>query len=246
MTDPAGRDEGHHHDTSPDAVTDPSVVAGMWDERYSADDRIWSGEPNGALVAEAQVLSPGRVLDVGCGEGADAVWLALRGWDVTALDVSGVALQRAEAAAVAAGANVTWLHAGLLDAGVADSGFDLVSAQYPALARTPGRDAERALLATVAPGGTLLFVHHAQFGTQPAEGQGDNSEHTHAHAHTTGHGEGNAHGFRPQDFVGPADVAAVLGDDWQVEADELRPRNVQSGAGAGHTEDVVLRAKRLR
>ena len=56
---------------------------------------MWSGRPNGALVAEVAGLAPGRVLDVGCGEGADAIWLAGLDWDVTALDVSGVALDRA-------------------------------------------------------------------------------------------------------------------------------------------------------
>ena len=70
---------------------DPAVQA-RWDGRYADREQLWSGQPNGALVAEVAVLSPGRVLDVGCGEGADAVWLATAGWDVTALDVSGVAL----------------------------------------------------------------------------------------------------------------------------------------------------------
>ena len=66
-----------------------------WDARYAEADRVWSGNPNGALVAEVAGLLPGRALDVGCGEGADAVWLAGRGWDVTALDVSKIAIDRA-------------------------------------------------------------------------------------------------------------------------------------------------------
>jgi SAM-dependent methyltransferase len=71
-------------------VGDPAVRA-EWDDRYADRQQLWSGRPNGALVAEVAGLTPGRALDVGCGEGADAVWLARGGWDVTALEVSGVA-----------------------------------------------------------------------------------------------------------------------------------------------------------
>jgi SAM-dependent methyltransferase len=193
-----------------------------WDQRYADAERVWSGRPNGALVVEVESLPPGRALDVGCGEGADAVWLALRGWDVTALDVSRVALDRARTAAEQAGATVTWLHTGLLDAVVPTRSFDLVSAQYPALLRTPDNDAERALLTAVAPGGTLLVVHHADIDAEHAR----------------------ARGFDPADYVGPADVAALLDDGWQVEVDERRPRHVDSGAGAHHTHDLVLKARR--
>jgi SAM-dependent methyltransferase len=207
---------GHDHATAPAGDRD-------WDELYTAEEQVWSGDPNGALVAEAGGLAPGRALDVGCGEGADAVWLALRGWDVTAVDVSRVALDRAAAAAEEAGASVRWLHAGLLDVAVPDGGFDLVSAQYPALLRTPGADAERALLAAVAPGGTLLVVHHADVDPEHAR----------------------ARGFDPDDYVAPADVAALLGDGWLVEVDERRPRHVRGGRGAHHADDLVLRARRL-
>jgi SAM-dependent methyltransferase len=203
-----------------------SVSQQEWDERYSAAEQVWSGEPNGALVAQVADLPPGRVLDVGCGEGADAIWLAQRGWQVTALDVSQVALTRAAAAAERAGVAVTWVHAGLVEADLAPGGFDLVSAQYPALRKTPGHDAERALLAAVAPGGTLLVVHHADF-------------HDDAHADSAAHG-----GFDPADYVSPADVAAVLDGAWTVAVDERRPRHVSAGAGAGHTHDVVLHSTR--
>ena len=74
-----------------------------WDQRYAEMDKLWSGQPNGALVSEVNGLRPGRVLDVGCGEGADALWLAEQGWDVTALDVSKVALDRAAREADRAG-----------------------------------------------------------------------------------------------------------------------------------------------
>ncbi|MFJ3671453.1 class I SAM-dependent methyltransferase [Streptomyces sp. NPDC090106] len=203
---------------------DPAVQA-EWDDRYAVRQQLWSGDANGALVAEASELPPGRVLDVGCGEGADAIWLARRGWDVTALDVSGVALDRAAQHAQDAGATVHWVHAGLTDATLPEAGFDLVSAQYPALLRTPDVSAERALLAAVAPGGVLLLVHHAGIDTRQAL----------------------ENGFDPADYVWPSTVAELLDDDWRIEVDERRPRVApDGGAGAHHTDDLVLRARRLR
>ena len=203
-------------------VGDPAVQA-EWDQRYSDRERLWSGQPNGALVAEIAGLTPGRVLDVGCGEGADAVWLARGGWAVTALEVSGVALERAAGHARDAGVTVRWVHAGLAEAELPSGSFDLVSAQYPALLRTPDAAAERALLAAVAPGGVLLLVHHAGMETQsPDDGA-----------------------FDPADYVWPTMVAALLDDDWEVELNEQRPRVVpDGGAGAHHANDVVLRARR--
>ncbi len=203
---------------------DPAVRA-EWDKRYADRQQLWSGQPNGALVTEVASLTPGRVLDVGCGEGADAVWLARQGWDVTALEVSGVALERAAGHARDAGLTIRWVHGALEEAALPSASFDLVSAQYPALLRTPDAAAERALLAAVAPGGVLLLVHHAGMDAPRA----DNSE------------------FDPADYVWPSMVAALFDDDWKVEVDEQRPRTApDGGAGAHHTDDVVLRARRMR
>lgn len=107
---------------------------------------------------------------------------------------------------------------------MAAGSFDLVSAQYPALLLTPDHGAERALLSLVAPGGLLLVVHHSR--------EGDN------HARD--------HGFDPNDYVAPSDVAVLFNEDWQVELDETRARAVSGGTGAGHTTDVVFSARRLR
>ena len=210
--------------TGTDYVGDPAVRE-EWDRRYADRDQLWSGQPNGALVVEVADLAPGRVLDVGCGEGADAVWLAGRGWDVTGLEVSGLALERAAGHARDAGVAVRWVHAGLAEAALPPSSFDLVSAQYPALLRTADGAAERALLAAVAPGGVLLLVHHAGMDTQQVQDGG----------------------FDPADYVWPSMVVALLDDDWEVEVDEQRPRSAPpGGAGAHHTDDLVLRARRLR
>jgi SAM-dependent methyltransferase len=201
------------------------AVRAEWDERYAGDRQLWSGQPNGALVAEVSGLPPGRVLDVGCGEGADAVWLARRGWQVTGLDVSGVALQRAAGHAREAGVSISWVHAGLVEAALPPASFDLVSAQYPALLRQPDGAAERALLAAVAPGGVLLLVHHAGMEHRPVSDTG----------------------FDPADYVWPGMVAARLDQDWVVELHEQRPRVIpDGGAGAHHVDDMVLRARRVR
>ncbi|MCH5676974.1 class I SAM-dependent methyltransferase [Streptomyces gilvus] len=210
---------------SADAYLGDPAVRAEWDNRYADRQRLWSGRPNGALVAEVAGLTPGRVLDVGCGEGADAVWLARRGWDVTALEVSGVALRRAAGHARDAGLAVHWVHAALTDAMLPPASFDLVSAQYPALLRTPDAAAERALLGAVAPGGILLVVHHAGM-----ESQQDHDS-----------------GFDPADYVWPSMIVDLLDDDWEVETHEQRPRVVpDGGAGAHHTDDLVLRVRRLR
>ena len=127
-----------------------------------------------------------------------------------------------------AAVEVEWVHAGLVEARLPDATYDLVSAQYPALLLTQTCDAERALLAAVAPGGVLLVVHHA------AVEEGHDDEHD------------QSGGFDPAQYVMPADVLGVLDDDWQVEVNERRPRKVTAGAGAHHTHDDVLRARRLR
>ncbi|NDU76606.1 methyltransferase domain-containing protein [Actinomadura sp. DSM 109109] len=134
-----------------------------WDSRYSEHHHMWSGEPNAVLVQETTGLEPGTALDLGCGEGADAVWLARRGWRVTAVDISGVALERAAGHAADAGVadRVDWQRRDLA-VSFPEGTYDLVSAQFlHSPADTPREKVLRAAAAAVAPGGILLIVGHA-------------------------------------------------------------------------------------
>jgi len=141
----------------------PEVAEQFWDARYAGEHRIWSGNPNPVLVREAAQLKPGAALDLGCGEGADAVWLAQQGWQVTGVDISQVALDRAAEHASDAGVAdcIDWQRR---DLGVSfpTGSFDLVSAQFLHSYFDLPRDAIlRAAAAAVAPGGVLLVVGHA-------------------------------------------------------------------------------------
>jgi hypothetical protein len=126
--------------------------AQRWDERYGdAADRMWSGAVNGTLAVELEPTAPGRILDVGCGEGADAIWLAERGWEVTAVDISTLAIERARAAGADVGVTVDWQCADVLTTPPPPARYDVVTIQYPALLRDAGEAALRRLLAAVRP-----------------------------------------------------------------------------------------------
>ena len=150
------------HDHTPDLEV--MFTQEFWDDRYRSADRIWSGNANPHLVAGVTDLAPATALDVGSGEGADAIWLASRGWRVTGIDVSGVALGRAAERATEAGAEVaeriTWQQADVLTWDPAPLRFDLVSAQFMHLPRPALESLHRRLAAAVRPGGTLLIVGH--------------------------------------------------------------------------------------
>jgi SAM-dependent methyltransferase len=139
-------------------------VRDRWNERYATRPRIWSGVPNPVLVDEAEALAPGRALDVGCGEGGDALWLAERGWHALGVDVSDVAVDRAREEALSrrnlSGA-AEFQQADLRNWVPNEGTFDLVLAFF----MHPPPD-ERDLIfprlaAAVAPGGTLMLVGHA-------------------------------------------------------------------------------------
>jgi thioredoxin reductase/SAM-dependent methyltransferase len=206
----------------------PSGVETEWDGRYGGE-QVWSGNPNGTLVAEASALIPGTALDVGAGEGADALWLSANGWRVTASDVSSRALARVEHEARRRGLAVRTWHVNANSARpYGDERFDLVSLQYGSFARTPDGRGVRSLLDAVAPGGTLLVVAHDTAWAREAV---DPAEHTPM--------------FDPDAYVGVTEIVAALAADagWRIEVHEKRPR--PAGAVSGHhVEDVVLRAGR--
>ena len=137
-----------------------------WDERYAGSERVWSGRPNVVLQREVAELAPGRALDLGCGEGADAIWLAGLGWRVTAVDISGVALARAAAHAEAAGVadRIDWQRRDL-GASFPDGAYDLVSAQFlHSRGELPREEILRRAAAAVTPGGVLLIEGHLDYG----------------------------------------------------------------------------------
>jgi SAM-dependent methyltransferase len=201
-----------------------AAQASEWDARYNErDGAMWSGRPNGRLVAEVADLTPGRALDVGCGEGGDAIWLARRGWTVTAIDVSDVAVGRAREAAEHAGVAVDWVSGDVLRTPFPAGSFDLVSLQYPALPKAAGESAVRTLLDTVHPGGLLLAVYH--------DLDDEHREHM------------RSKGIDPADYVGDDDLGRLLGDDFTVELHAVEPR-IDPPPDTPHIGDVVLRARR--
>ncbi|MFD5114502.1 class I SAM-dependent methyltransferase [Streptomyces sp. NPDC058391] len=144
---------------------DTATEEQFWDSRYGESDRIWSGNPNTVLVREITGLEPGSALDLGCGEGADAIWLAQRGWRVTATDISGVALDRAARHAAAEGVadRIDWQRHDLGTSFPAGT-FALVSAQFlHSPGGMPREKILRAAASAVAPGGVLLVVGHAGY-----------------------------------------------------------------------------------
>jgi len=199
------------------------VHAHEWDERYGEKAALWSGRPNGRLVAEVADLSPGSALDVGCGEGADAIWLARNGWTVTAIDISQVALGRAQEAADAAGAKVEWICGDALQVVLPTGSFGLLSMQYPALPKAAGETAVHALLDTVRPGGLLLAVYHDL-----------DDEHRE---------QMKSRGVDPADYIDAHDLRQLLDDDFMIELDVVAPR-IDPPPDNPHIGDIVLRARR--
>jgi 2-polyprenyl-3-methyl-5-hydroxy-6-metoxy-1,4-benzoquinol methylase len=138
-----------------------SMDAAGWDARYGAGQQ-WSTEPN-AFFADAVTrlrLEPGRAVDLACGEGRNAVWLARNGWDVLAVDFSAVGIERGRAMAVEAGVDVDWAVADLADFDLGAGSFDLVAHVYLHWPTAPREPFLRRVAASVAPNGHLVLVGH--------------------------------------------------------------------------------------
>lgn len=216
---------GHAHGGHPGEVRHDRE---FWEDRYRSAPRVWSGRPNPQLVDEVGALPPGRALDVACGEGGDALWLAARGWAVTAVDLAQTALDRVAAAAADAGPEVagrvrtervdiaTW------DAG--DGAYDLVTTHFLHLPPDVRAVAFARMARAVAPGGTLLVVAHHASDLRTTIGRPD----------------------LPELFFDPEDVVAALDPaGWEVPVAEARPRTATDPDGREITiRDTVVRAVR--
>lgn len=207
-----------------EAARDAARRGSEWDERYGGhDDEMWSGKPNGTLITEASRLSTGRALDVGCGEGADSIWLAQQGWNTTGIDVSAVAVERARRAAARLEVDVEFSIVDAVSDPLEAASFELITLAYPALRKPEGRSAIRSIGAAVAEGGRLIVIGHVQ------------DERSLAHA--------RQHGFEPNDYISVDDVIDILRSGFDIEIDAERPRR-DAPADAHHTFDRVLVARR--
>lgn len=192
----------------------------FWENRYSSEDKIWSGNPNATLVDAVGGLPPGRAVDLGCGEGADVLWLAEQGWHATGIDISDTAVRRAQDAALAAGLqdHATFLAEDLSQWNPEEE-FDLVTGSF---LQSPVELDRIAILRKaselVAPGGRMCIISHA---APPPW--------------ATGH--------QQHDFPDPAeDVRALaLGQEWETDLQETRKREVKDPEGnPAILEDSVL------
>ncbi|MDE0139333.1 MAG: NAD(P)/FAD-dependent oxidoreductase [bacterium] len=206
-----------------------SPAEAEWNARYSGDE-VWSGAPNGTLVAEIARMTPGRVLDLGAGEGGDSLWLAERGWDVTATDVAQAGLDRLASKATTRGADIRCVTA---DANArhafGDDTYDLVSLFYSAIPRTGDDRAIANIMNAVAPGGTLLMVGHAA--PRPGAPTRD---------------DGHIAAWDRASYVGVDHVETAIRSTpgWTVVTSEVRERPPGSSTHHHHDQDVVFRAQR--
>ncbi|QGU07183.1 tellurite resistance protein TehB [Corynebacterium occultum] len=185
---------------------------------YAGTEPRWSGEPNQALVRELSDLAPGRCLDIGCGEGADLLWLARQGWEALGIDFAPTAVARTQALIDAAKSEDTNLRAEAREAafpGLGETDFDLITASYTQIPRSAEAVAE--LRGSLKVGGTLFMVHHVFGQTEAAQAEG---------------------------IILPEWLASQLGDDFRVLKLELSSRDIATGAGAHHHDDLVLVAVR--
>lgn len=194
-----------------------------WEERYSGDQTVWSGNPNAQLVAEASKLEPGTALDVGCGEGGDVIWLAREGWTVTGADFSANGLARAARHAEEAGVadQTSWWQVDARTFTADGRSYDLVTTHFLHPPDAGMVDVTRRLAEAVAPGGHLLVVGHA-----PSE----------LHRHLS-------ESHRSAMFLA-ADLLPGLPDDFEAVVVEQRPRTMARDGETMHVHDSTLLARR--
>ena len=193
-----------------------------WDRRYAAADRIHATPvPNRFLVSEISDLPPGSALDLACGAGRNAVWLAGRGWRVTGVDFSGVALGIARDLAASHGVEVDWVESDVIGWAPPARAFDLVCALYLQLPAPERRAALRHAVDALRPGGTLLVIGHDLLNM------------------TEGWGGPTA----PDVLFTPDDIVAEVGG-LQVEKAERVRRSVEDGGVPHEAIDALVRARR--
>ena len=199
------------------------MTSADWDRRYAGKELLWTAEPNRFLVNEVSGLAPGRALDLACGEGRNAVWLAEQGWRVDGVDFSAVALAKAAQLADARGVAVEWTRADLVGHEPERDAYDLVVVLYLQLPDAERGPVLRRAAAAVAPGGLLLVVAH----------DGSNLE----------HGWGG-----PQDpavLYTAADVVDAVGPEGlEIERTEVVRRPVETPEGERIALDLLVRAAR--
>ena len=205
----------------PESSVRPGFSREDWNARYAPTELLWTAEPNRRFASEVAGLDPGRALDVACGEGRNAVWLAEQGWVVTAVDFSDVALAKAGRLAAARGVSVDWVLADVLAYRPPERSFDLVVVLYLQLQREELAVALGAAAAAVAPGGTLFVLGH----------------------HTTNLTDGYGGPKDAAVLFTPEDVVQGLGD-LVVERAEQVERIVTRDGGEAVAIDALVRARR--
>ena len=147
----------------------------QWNERYAAQPILWNVDPSPFLGGEVGDRGPGRALDLGAGEGRTTLWLAERGWRVTAVDFSDVALERGRQRAEAIGVPgaVEWICADLVDFDPTGATYDLVLMMFVHLAPPQRRRLLQLAAATLAPGGLALVVGYDSTNPEAAGGPRD-------------------------------------------------------------------------
>lgn len=190
-----------------------------WDQRYGGDEFVWKTDPNQLLVKEVVDLQPGRALDLACGEGRNAVWLARHGWHVTGIDFSPVGLAKARRLAARYDVDVDWIEADVIECDPPGGSFDLVIVFYLHL---PSDDRHRVLAHAqdaLAAGGTLLVVGHDT--TNLTDGYGGPQD--------------------PAVLFSPEQVASDIAELRIVRGDRVR-RDVDTDQGRCVAIDTLVRA----